>query len=149
MMDAATQSSAASSDKLRRADPCSFVIFGAAGDLTKRLLLPALYNLAAAELLPERFCLIGVARHEMSDEEFRRQMEDALKKFAPGPVKPKLRDDLLSCCRYVKGDFDDQATYESLNSTLAATGRSVGARANCLFYLATLPDLFAHVAQSL
>ena len=66
----------------RRADPCAFVIFGAAGDLTKRLLLPALYNLAAGQLLPDAFAVVGVARAEMSDDEFRRQMADALKEFA-------------------------------------------------------------------
>jgi len=61
------------------AGPCAFVIFGAAGDLTKRLLVPALYNLAAAGLLPQEFAVIGVARGEMSDETYRAQMRDALR----------------------------------------------------------------------
>ncbi len=135
--------------ELRRADPCAFVIFGAAGDLTKRLLLPALYNLAAAQLLPDEFCLVGVARHELSDEDFRRDMRAALREFATDKTTPKTLDRLLSCCRYVRGDFDDPATYERLKTELADAGRATGTRGNCLFYLATPPDLFAHVARQL
>jgi len=80
----------------RRADPCAFVIFGAGGDLTKRLLVPALYNLMAAQLLPDDFAVIGVARNEMSDEEFRRGMGAALREFATGPLASKAADRLLS-----------------------------------------------------
>ena len=72
------------------AGPCAFVIFGAAGDLTKRLLVPALYNLAAAGLLPQEFAVIGVARGEMSDETFRARMRDALREFATGSVSPEI-----------------------------------------------------------
>jgi len=133
----------------RRADPCAFVIFGAAGDLTKRLLLPALYNLAAGELLPEGFAVVGVARAEMSDDEFRRHMTDALKEFAGNGIHREAFDGLIARCRHVRGDFDDPATYSRLKAELAKLKRANGTGGNCLFYLATPPDLFAHVARLL
>jgi glucose-6-phosphate 1-dehydrogenase len=133
----------------RRAEPCTFVIFGASGDLTKRLLLPALYNLAAAQLLPDAFALVGVARRKMSDDDFRRQVGDALHEFATDGVEPKRLEKLLACCRHVEGDFDDPATYDRLKGVLAEISRSAGTRDNCLFYLATPPELFSHVARLL
>jgi glucose-6-phosphate 1-dehydrogenase len=134
---------------LRRADPCAFVIFGAGGDLTKRLLLPALYNLAASQLLADGFCLVGVARGDLSADEFRRDMADALGKFATTKTNPETIDRLLSCCRYVRGDFDDPSTYQRLRAVLADAAAKGGTHDNCLFYLATPPELFAHVARAL
>jgi glucose-6-phosphate 1-dehydrogenase len=146
-MDIAAPSLApAGQHKLRAADPCAFVIFGAAGDLTKRLLLPALYNLAAGGLLPDGFAILGVARADMSDDAFRRHMADALRQFATDGVDPRRLEDLVGRCRYVRGDFDDAATYDRLKSCLGEAARSAGTRDNCLFYLATPPDLFAPVA---
>jgi glucose-6-phosphate 1-dehydrogenase len=145
-MDVAAPSLApAAAHKLRAADPCAFVIFGAAGDLTKRLLLPALYNLAAGKLLPEGFAIVGVARAEMSDDEFRRQMAEALRQFATDGVDPRTLDDLVGRCHYVRGDFDDGTAYERLKGRLREVARSAGTHDNCLFYLATPPDLFAPV----
>ncbi|HWX27626.1 MAG TPA: hypothetical protein VNZ53_09345 [Steroidobacteraceae bacterium] len=66
----------------RAAPPCCFVIFGASGDLTRRLLLPALYNLAAADLLPKAFSILGIARGKMSNDAFRRDLADGLRRFA-------------------------------------------------------------------
>ena len=146
---AAQQSSVASSRGLRRPEPCAFVIFGAAGDLTKRLLLPALYNLAAAELLPDDFCLVGVARHDLSDAGFRQQMREALQNFATENTKPKTGDALLSCCRYIQGDFDDPSTYARLKMELANVNAAFSTPDNYLFYLATPPDLFGIVAGQL
>jgi glucose-6-phosphate 1-dehydrogenase len=133
----------------RRADPCAFVIFGAAGDLTKRLLLPALYNLAAGRLLPDGFAVVGVARAEMSDDEFRRHMTDALKEFASGGTVQETLDNLIARCRYVRGDIDDPSTYGRLKTELAKVNRDYGTNDNCLFYLAVPPDLFAHAARLL
>jgi len=133
----------------RRADPCAFVIFGAAGDLTKRLLLPALYNLATGQLLPDAFAVVGVARAQMSDDEFRRHMTDALEEFASDGVNQETRDDLIARCHYVRGDFDDPSTYGRLKTELAKVNRAHNTGENCLFYLATPPDLFAHVARLL
>jgi glucose-6-phosphate 1-dehydrogenase len=149
-MDVAAPGLAATTGRAPRgADPCAFVIFGAAGDLTKRLLLPALYNLAAGRLLPDAFALVGVARAEWSDDEFRRHMREALAEFATDGTVPGTLDDLIGRCRYVRGDFDDPATYGRLKDELANVARSHGTRGNCLFYLATPPDLFSHVARLL
>ncbi len=139
----------AAGDPPRRADPCAFVIFGAGGDLTKRLLLPALYNLAAGQLLPDAFAVVGVARAEMTDDEFRQQMSVALKEFATNGTNKEALDGLISRCRYVRGDFDDPSTYERLKDELAKIDRAYSTGDNCLFYLATPPDLFAHVARLL
>ncbi len=133
----------------RRADPCAFVIFGAAGDLTKRLLLPALYNLAVGRLLPDAFALVGVARADWSVEEFRRQMRAALAEFATDGIVPETLDELIGRCRYVRGDFDDPSTYGRLKDELAAASRTLNTGDNCLFYVATPPDLFSHVARLL
>jgi glucose-6-phosphate 1-dehydrogenase len=133
----------------RRAAPCTFVIFGAAGDLTKRLLLPALYNLAIGQLLPDAFAVVGVARAEMSDDEFRRQMAAALKEFASNGINGEALDGLIAHCSYVRGDFDDPSTYGKLKNELAKINRAYNTGDNCLFYLATPPDLFAHVARLL
>jgi glucose-6-phosphate 1-dehydrogenase len=133
----------------RPADPCAFVIFGAAGDLTKRLLLPALYNLAAGKLLPDGFALVGVARAPWSGDEFRNRMRAALDEFATDGVEAKTADAVLRNCRYVRGDLDDPATYQQLKTQLAEFGRSGGTGGNDLFYLATPPELFAPVAQQL
>jgi glucose-6-phosphate 1-dehydrogenase len=133
----------------RPADPCAFVIFGAAGDLTKRLLVPALYNLAAARLLPEEFAVIGVARGEMSDEIFRARMRDALREYATGPLSDDVVRGLTARFSYVRGDFDDPNTYRSLADKLSTAERSCRTKGNCLFYLATPPTVFALVAERL
>ena len=129
----------------RQSDPCAFVIFGAAGDLTQRLLMPALYNLAAGRQLPEAFCVVGVARADIPVEEFRRQMREALTQFATRGVEPQTLDWLIARCRYVPGDFDKPATYERLKHELDEAARDYDTHGNCLFYLATPPDLFAPV----
>jgi glucose-6-phosphate 1-dehydrogenase len=132
-----------------RANPCTFVIFGAAGDLTKRLLLPALYNLAAGGLLPDAFALVGVARSDWSGDEFRAHMRAALQEFATDGTAPVILDDLIGRCSYVRGDFDDPSTYGRLKDELANVARARNTREDCLFYLATPPDLFSHVARRL
>jgi glucose-6-phosphate 1-dehydrogenase len=148
-MDAAARAIAARQDRPRPADPCCFVIFGAAGDLTKRLLVPALYNLAADHLLPERFAVVGVARAEMSDEQFRQAMGAALRRFATGKISTEVADRLLEGFFYVRGVFDDAATYRRLCERLTEVERTCATGGNCLFYLATPPDVFATVAEHL
>ncbi len=133
----------------RPADPCTLVIFGAAGDLTKRLLLPALYNLAAAGLLSDAFTIVGVARADDSDNGFRGRMRAALQEFATDGVRPTTLDDLIGRCCYVRGDFDDPSTYQRLKDRLGEIARTSRTRDNCLFYLATPPGLFAPVARHL
>ena len=80
----------AASPSVRPGDPCSFVIFGASGDLTRRLLIPALYNLGAGGLLPDAFSVIGVARKDFSNDAFRAHMEKGLREFATREVDARV-----------------------------------------------------------
>src|SRR6202046_2563091 len=98
----------------RPADPCTLIIFGASGDLTHRLLLPALYNLAVSGLLPEAFALIGVARSESTSEAFRDDLAKSLPKFATRDIDEQGVKKLLDCVAYVQGAPDGAATYKKM-----------------------------------
>src|SRR6185437_4928563 len=121
--------------KASPADPCILVIFGATGDLTKRLLIPALCNLRRAGLLPDKFAVVGVARGASDDESFRDN------------VRPKLAANadwkwLSERMFYFQGAFDDSATYAKLTKFLAGIDAKQDTRGNYLFYLATPPKVF-------
>jgi glucose-6-phosphate 1-dehydrogenase len=132
-----------------RADPCCLVIFGASGDLTHRLLLPALYNLAAAALLPEAFSIIGVARGEMSNEAFRDDLAQGLRRFALRDVDQGTVDRLLAGVSYVSGAAEDPGTYDRLDCELARVEQAGHTRGNRIFYLATPPGAFMPIARHL
>jgi len=133
----------------RSAGPCCFVIFGASGDLTHRLLVPALYNLAAGGLLPEAFAIIGVARGEMSNDAFRSDLAQGLRRFAVRNVDQATADRLFACATYVNGNADDPSTYERLDRELARVERTCATGGNRLFYLATPPVAFAPISSHL
>jgi len=133
----------------RPGDPCAFVIFGASGDLARRMLLPALYNRARTRLLPPDFAIIGVAREPITADVFRERMRQALDEFATGTIDAALRDDLVKRMRYLSGDFTSPATFATLREQLAQTDAGEGTRGNCLFYLATPPTVFAPVVHAL
>src|SRR3982074_329474 len=88
-------------------DPCSFIIFGVTGDLAHRLVIPALYNLAAGGLLPDRFCVVGVARKEMSNDELRDGLMQGLRQFATRPVDDAIAKRLLECVTSIVADPSD------------------------------------------
>src|SRR5579885_3392706 len=150
-------SSAAMSNQRKGADvpaqappqPCTIVIFGAAGDLTKRLLAPALYNLRRAGLLPDGFALIGVARADKDDAAFRRELGASLHEFVPGTVAADDWQWLAGRMHYVCGEFADPATYKALAGRLAEVAEKHHAGGNCLFYLATPPQAFASIVHRL
>jgi len=133
----------------RPADPCCLVIFGASGDLTHRLLLPALYNLAVDNLLPKAFALIGVARTPSSNEGFAADLKNSLPKFATRTIDQSVVARLLGCVAYVQGGPDDNATYEKLGRELDRIERERGTKGNRLFYLATPPAGFAPIGSHL
>jgi len=129
----------------RAADPCCFVIFGATGDLTHRLLLPALYNLAAGGLLSDGFCLVGVGRTELSSDALRSNLAKSLREFATRPVDNAVADRLLDSVTHVQGGPDDPQTYEALGRELNRVERARPTKGNRLFYLATPPAAFAPI----
>ncbi|MDQ0469190.1 glucose-6-phosphate dehydrogenase [Labrys wisconsinensis] len=135
--------------RARRPDPCSFVIFGANGDLTKRLLVPALYNLAESNLLPEPFAIVGVMRSAISDEAFRQALWDGLKQFATRPVDPAIAEKLFASVSCVEGQTDDPDSYRRLGSHLKQVEVAHRIPGNRLFYLATPPTAFAPITRQL
>ena len=133
----------------RTADPCVMVIFGASGDLTKRKLLPALYNLAAVNLLPRQFAIVGFAYQEGTTESFREQLTQDMKALATNPVDPRVWDWFLERIHYVQGDFQDAAAYQRLAQQLAEVEKDHGTHGNRLHYLAVAPKFFAEVVRQL
>jgi glucose-6-phosphate 1-dehydrogenase len=133
----------------RPAGPCAFVIFGASGDLTKRKLLPALYNLMVNGTLPEDFAIIGVARREWSQEFFRQQLREAMTSFATQKMDPALWEKLEEHIYYCQGSFDDAKTYEKLKTLLGDLDQKHRTGGNALFYLSVQPVSIATIARQL
>ena len=130
--------------------PCCVVLFGATGDLAQRKLVPALYGLAVEGFLPAGFTIVGAARREVSDDQFREQMRSAVNEHGRfKPVLPESWDDFAKSLFYQRVRFDDASDYQALArrlKTLAAERMTGG---NCLYYLATAPEYFAPVAEHL
>src|SRR5213080_1908300 len=106
--------------------PTTLVIFGATGDLARRKLLPALYNLAHEGALPERFHLVGVARREKAHEDYRAECEQSIRQFSRRPPDDAVLKGLLEHVKYVPGTFDDAAVYASLGRVLDAFSERAG-----------------------
>jgi glucose-6-phosphate 1-dehydrogenase len=130
-------------------DPCAIVIFGASGDLTKRKLIPALYNLSTYGLLPKDFSVIGVARQAWSDEFFREQLGKDLVELGTQPVDPNRWAQFKRRMRFCPGEFGDEKTYDRLKDALGQSDKELGTAGNALFYFSIQPDFFALVAQQL
>src|ERR1700690_2114397 len=96
----------------RKADPCVMVIFRFPGDLTRRKLIPALYNPASQQLLSSEFAVIGVGRSPMSDDDARKKLTENFKQFATGAIDNDLWEGFVQRVNYVSGDFGDPATYD-------------------------------------
>ena len=128
---------------------CAFVIFGATGDLTHRLVIPSLYNLAAAGLLPDRFCVVGIVRRAMSNDALRDSLMQGLKRFATRPVEDAIAERLLECVTAVEADPKQPASFDGLKEKLERLESARNTGGNRLFYLATPPDAFAPIAREL
>ncbi|MBC8105167.1 MAG: glucose-6-phosphate dehydrogenase [Anaerolineae bacterium] len=127
---------------MQTAPPCALVIFGASGDLAKRKLIPALYELAHEKLLPQNFALIGFARTEMSDDDYRKECRESLEKFVKKPLDPDALKRLEASIGYVAGDYGDAAAHEKLIKKLNEVDQKQGTAGNRLFYLSTPPNTF-------
>lgn len=130
-------------------DPCAIVMFGASGDLAKRKLLPALYDLEVHGCLAPRFRLLGFARTEMGDDEFRRKTEEGLPKPSDGSGAVDKREGFLNQLHYFTGNYDDPQSYQRLAERLDELDRQDQLAGNRLFYLATPPDVYPHVIEQL
>ncbi|HEY2867506.1 MAG TPA: glucose-6-phosphate dehydrogenase [Pyrinomonadaceae bacterium] len=136
------------SDSRKKADPCVMVIFGATGDLTKRKLFPALYNLAKDDFLPHTFAIIGVGRQELTTEDFRKEQLDDFNEFVPNGPDKNLIKWFQERTYYTGGDFDDdKKLFGDLKDLLGEVCAKHQIPENYFFYLATPPTLFANVTQ--
>jgi len=129
--------------------PCSIVIFGATGDLTHRKLIPALYNLVADGELPPSVTIIGFARRPKSDDDFRKEMEEAVRKFSRQAVRDEIWKTFSQSLFYHQSEFGDEAGYMSLGERLEKTDNERGTRGNRLFYFAAGPDQFETILKNL
>jgi len=133
----------------RSGDPCVMVVFGAAGDLTRRKLIPSLYNLAKYNLLSREFAVIGIARNPMSTDEFRTKLVQDLKEFVAGQIDPDLQEWLERHVYYITGEFNDASTYQQLKELLQKVDKDQGTHGNYFYYLATAPDFFGSIVEQL
>ncbi|MBA2629866.1 MAG: glucose-6-phosphate dehydrogenase, partial [Thermoleophilaceae bacterium] len=129
--------------------PTTLTIFGATGDLAKRKLLPALYNLAHEGALPERFNLIGVSRSEMPHDDYRQSARESILEHSRRQPDEKVLDRLLDQVRYVAGTFDEDSMYETLAQTATEFDDEAGLAFNRAFYLSTAPEYFAVIVGKL
>jgi glucose-6-phosphate 1-dehydrogenase len=154
---AAPEAAPSSGRQLRPADPCAMVLFGATGDLTRRLVTPALYNLSRTRVLPEDFTLIGVARGKMTTESWRDQLHDALKGFVGNAATEldgvhfdqaawnRLADRVV----FVDGDLNEPELYRRLGDILAQPEMIRTTGGNVIFYLAIADRFFSNVVEQL
>lgn len=133
----------------RPAGPCIVVIFGTSGDLAKRKLIPALYNLAAHGLLPENFAVVGVDRREETTEAFQERLGGEVRKHLHGEITPERWNGLFDRLYHTQGDFRDQAAYRRLVGFLEEIDAERRTEGNYLFYLATPPSFFAEIVEHL
>ncbi|MBZ5571277.1 MAG: glucose-6-phosphate dehydrogenase [Acidobacteriia bacterium] len=130
-------------------DPCAMVIFGAAGDLTRRKLVPALYNLAKSQLLSREFAIVGVARAAISTEDFRNRMSQDIKQFATEPVDTDLWEWFTRRMYYLPGNFGDKNLYPKLKDLLDTADKDHSTHGNHFYYLATGADFSAPIVEQL
>lgn len=133
----------------RIAGPSGLVIFGVTGDLSRKKLMPAVYDLANRGLLPPGFALIGFARREWEDEDFAQVVHDAVKQYARTPFAEDVWLQLSEGIRFVQGEFDEPEAFHRLKTTIDELDRDRGTMGNHAFYLSIPPKSFPLVTQQL
>ncbi|MGF0168799.1 glucose-6-phosphate dehydrogenase [Streptomyces koyangensis] len=133
----------------RIAGPSGLVIFGVTGDLSRKKLMPAVYDLANRGLLPPGFSLIGFARREWQDQDFAEVVHDAVKEYARTPFREEVWQQLAQGMRFVQGTFDDDQSFETLKATMEELDKEQGTGGNFAFYLSVPPKFFPKVVQQL
>ena len=133
----------------RVAGPCAVVFFGVTGDLSRKKLMPAIYDLANRGLLPPGFALVGFGRRDWSDQDFEKVVHDAVKTYARTPFRESVWHQLAEGIRFVQGDFDDDDGFDRLADTLHKLESSRGTGGNAAFYLSIPPWAFPVVCKQL
>ncbi|MGK4580626.1 glucose-6-phosphate dehydrogenase [Kitasatospora sp. HPMI-4] len=133
----------------RIAGPSGLVIFGVTGDLSRKKLMPAIYDLANRGLLPPGFSLVGFARREWADEDFAKEVHDAVKQHSRTPFREEVWQQLAKGMRFVQGSFDDDEAFEHLRKTIQDLDEAQGTSGNFAFYLSVPPSSFPIVVQQL
>jgi glucose-6-phosphate 1-dehydrogenase len=129
-------------------DPCTIVFFGASGDLMKRMLFPAMYNLRLEDTIPDGFAIVGYSRTEWSDDEFRAEMKKSIEEFSrSGPPRDPLWSDFAKRLSYIKGEFDADSCFTQLRDQLQKNDQEFGTGGNVLFYLSTPPSVFPTIIR--
>lgn len=129
--------------------PCAMVIFGVSGDLTARKLMPALYDLALGQPLPDGFTIVGVSHRDWTEDDFRQHMREAVEAGSRMPVTADGWDTFSRSLYYVRGEFDNASTYAALRTRLEGIDRERRTQGNRLYYLATAPRFFSPILQGL
>ena len=129
----------------RIAGPAGLVLFGITGDLARKKLMPAIYDLANRGLLPPGFALVGFARRDWSHEDFAQVVHDAVREHARTPFRPEVWDRLAEGLRFVQGTFDDDDAFDRLADTVHELDVERGTGGNHAFYLSIPPDAFPTV----
>jgi len=133
----------------RIAGPSGLVIFGVTGDLSRKKLMPAVYDLANRGLLPPGFALVGFARRDWVDQDFAQVVHDAVKQYARTPFDEDVWTQLSAGIRFVQGEFDDSDAFQRLKGTIEELDRSRGTMGNHAFYLSIPPKSFPQVTEQL
>ncbi|GAB2458687.1 glucose-6-phosphate 1-dehydrogenase [Conyzicola lurida] len=133
----------------RIAGPSALIIFGVTGDLSRKKLMPAVYDLANRGLLPPGFALVGFARRDWEDQDFEKEVYEAVKQYARTPFDEDVWRQLALGIRFVQGEFDDDAAFERLKETIDELDRDRGTMGNHAFYLSIPPKSFPQVTEQL
>ena len=132
------------------AEPCTVVLFGASGDLAKRKVIPAMYDLATHNALGPRYAIVGFARTNMSEDAFRAGLGEAAKTISEvGPINPKQWDAFASNLYYCAGDYSNPDSYAQLCKRLTELEAAKNLGGNRLFYLSTPPEVYPDIVQQL
>src|SRR5688572_27731839 len=133
----------------RIAGPSALVIFGVTGDLSRKKLMPAIYDLANRGLLPPGFGLVGFARRDWADQDFMQVVHDAVREHARTPFRETVWQQLAEGIRFVQGTFDDDQSFDNLATCLAQLDADRGTGGNHAFYLSIPPGAFPQVINQL
>ena len=133
----------------RIAGPCGLVLFGVTGDLARKKLMPAVYDLANRGLLPPGFALVGFARRDWEDQDFAQVVHDSVKQYARTEFREEVWDHLAKGIRFVQGEFNDDKAFDRLKKTIAELDEKRGTMGNHAFYLSVPPRSFPEVVSQL